>query len=234
MPIFRSSVVAGALFLTIALAGSAALADRSVDRTFAPAGISQVVVHVDSGDVRFVAASDESAVHLHVALRGTIPDPQIQSVRDGKQLTITIESPHGAVLPFGSRGSVEYEIAYPSSTALQVYDESGDLSVDGSRAAVAMETGSGNIDLTNAHGPVDVLADSGDIRVDLASDWHASSVRMQTGTGDLHLRTPANFYAHFVVKSDTGKVDNALTHSSASGPFVFLYTRAGNISIAHL
>ena len=218
----------------MALGGGAALADRSVDRTFAPVGISQLVVHVDSGDVRFVAAIDASPVHLHVTLRGIIPDPQIQSVRDGKQLTITIESPHGAVLPFGSRGSVAYEIAYPSSVALQVYDQSGDLSADGTRAAVAMETGSGTIDLTNAHGPVDVLADSGDIRVDLASDWRASSVRMQSGAGDLHLRTPANLHAHFVVNSGAGKVDNALPHSNVSGPFVFLYTKAGNISIAHL
>ena len=234
MQISRSRVLAGVIFLPVALAGRAALADRSVDRTFAPAGISQLVVHVDSGDVRFVSSNDSSPVHLHVTLRGTIPDPQIQSVRDGKQLTITIESPHGAVLPFGSRGSVAYEIAYPSSIALQVYDQSGDLSADGSRAAVAMETGSGTIDLTNAHGPVDVLADSGDIRVDLASDWHASSVRMQSGAGDLHLRTPANLHAHFVVNSGTGTVHNALNSVNSAGPFIFLYTKSGDISITRL
>ena len=234
MTISRSSVFAGALLLSVALTGRSALADRSVDRTFAPANVSKLVIHVDSGDVRFVAAGDKSPVHLHVTLRGTIPDPQIESVRSGKQLTITIESPHGAVLPFGSRGSVAYEFAYPSSMALEVYDQGGDLSADGSRAAVAMETGSGSIELTNAHGPVDVLADSGDVRVDLASDWHASSVRLQSGAGDLHLRTPVNLHAHVVVNSGAGKVDNALTNSNASGTFVFLYTKAGDISIAPL
>ena len=234
MRISRSSIFAGTLLLSVVLAGRAAIADRSIDRTFASSGISQLIVHVDSGDVHFIAANDSSPVHLRVTLRGTIPDPQIQSARTGKQLTITIESPHGAVLPFGSMGTVEYEIDYPSSIALQVYDESGNLSADGSRAELAMETGSGTIGLTNAHGGVDVLADTGNISVDLASDWRAPLIRMQARTGDLRLRTPANFHAHFVLNSGKGKVDNALEPSNVRSPFVFLYTRSGNISISQL
>ena len=58
--------------------------------------------------------------------------------------------------------NVDYDITAPSSTVVQVQVNGGSIAVDG-MSGVTIDTGGGNLDIEDIHGPVNVYTENGDI-----------------------------------------------------------------------
>ncbi len=99
--------------------------------------------------------------------------------------------------------SIDYEIEVPADTSLRTHSGSGDQTVEGLRATVNLESGSGDMRLTDLQGdvhthtgsgnvtarglsgPFDADAGSGDIRLEAKS---AGDTRIHTGSGNIQIR----------------------------------------------
>jgi serine/threonine protein kinase len=74
--------------------------------------------------------------------------------------------------------NIDYDITAPSTTVVQVQVDGGSIAVDG-MSGVTIDTGGGNLDIENVHGPVNVYTDNGDITADALT----GSMDMEVGNG---------------------------------------------------
>ena len=74
--------------------------------------------------------------------------------------------------------NIDYDITAPSTTVVQVQVNGGSIAVDG-MSGVTIDTGGGNLDIENVHGPVNVYTENGDI----TANNLAGSVDMNVGNG---------------------------------------------------
>jgi hypothetical protein len=99
--------------------------------------------------------------------------------------------------------SIDYEITVPPDTKLKTHTGSGDQTIEGLRTPAELEsgsgdlrlsdmvgglrlhTGSGNVEARDVDGPFSAEASSGDIQLDSKG---ASDVQVHTGSGDIRLR----------------------------------------------
>lgn len=201
------------------------------------AGATHVNLQIESGGVHLIAAAGVHAITIRTARSGNAAPPRVEVTRTGRaSMAIALTGHPGASLPFvqNSAGTVAYEIVYPASVRIEAYDLSGDVTLDGERVRASVETNSGSIVANDARGELDLAADAGNITVTLARGWNAPSLRMQSGNGSLHLTVPAAFRARLDASTDAGRVHDALAKTSAKHPFVWLYTRKGDVFISSL
>ena len=196
-------------------------------------GATHINLQVESGGVHLIAAAGVRTITIRTG--GNAP-PRAEVSRLGKStLSISITGHQPVHLPFaqGTAAAMDYEVVYPANVRIETYDISGDVTIDGSRATVKIETNSGTLTANNVHGELDLADDSGDIAATLAPDWKAASIRMQSGGGNVRLTVPRGFHAHIDADSGQGSVHDALLHSAttAKRPFVWLYTTHGDVTI---
>lgn len=194
-------------------------------------GATQINLQVESGGVHLSAAA---GIHTITIRASGNARPHAEVSRIGKStISIALNGHAGVHLPFvqSTGKAADYEIVYPANARIEVYDLSGDITIDGSRTTAKIETNSGTITANNASGELDLAADSGDITAALAPDWKADSLRMQSGGGNVRLTVPRGFRAHVDADSGQGQVHNALprTSTGAKRPFVWLYTTHGDV-----
>lgn len=196
-------------------------------------GATHINLQVESGGVHLIAAAGVRTITIRTG--GNAP-PRAEVSRLGKStLSISITGHRSVHLPFaqGTAAQMDYEIVYPANARIEVYDLSGDITIDGSRAPIHAETNSGTITANDAHGELDLADDSGDITAALAPDWRAASIRLQSGGGNVSLTVPRTFRAHVDAGSGQGAVHDSLPHraTNAKRPFVWLYTARGDVTI---
>jgi hypothetical protein len=151
----------------------------------------------------------------------------------GKTLNITFSGAPGAALPFAVQGNVTYEVRFPERLRLQVVDQSGDVTADGPKAAIAIDDDSGNIVVHSAHARVDAVADFGDASVDLAAGWAADAIRMESANGDIHLALASPIRGELDATSEDGVVHNLAGDAIITSklPVIFLITERGDVWI---
>jgi DUF4097 and DUF4098 domain-containing protein YvlB len=194
-------------------------------------GATQINLQVESGGVHLIAAAGIRTVAIRTG--GNAP-PRAEVSRTGKStIAIAITGHQPVHLPFvqGTAAPVDYEVVYPVNVRVEVYDLTGDITIDDSRSPVKIETNSGTITANNAHGPLDLADDSGSITAALAPDWKGDSIRMQSGGGNVRLTVPRNFRAHVDASTGQGNVTDSLPrkNTNAKRPFVWLYTTKGDV-----
>jgi hypothetical protein len=198
-------------------------------------GANQINLQVESGGVHLIAAAGIHTITVHEITSGNA-QPHVEVTRIGKStISLALIGHPGIRLPIalGPPNSIAYEIVYPANVRISGSNLAGDVTIDNERARVAIQTNSGTIIAHNAHGDIDLAADSGSISVSLARDWRGSTIRMQSGGGTLSLTVPPGFRGHIDADTDNGKLRNALagTRSNARRPFVWLYTIKGDVTI---
>ncbi|MBV8283418.1 MAG: DUF4097 family beta strand repeat protein [Candidatus Eremiobacteraeota bacterium] len=119
-----------------------------------------------------------------------------------------------------------------STAAVEIFDQEGNINVDSPRASITAESARGEVVVTGALAPVDLAADDGDVTASLATGWSGNAIRMQSGTGAIHLSVPAGFRAKFDASSNQGSVHNPFAGSDARAPFVWLYAIKGDVWVA--
>jgi hypothetical protein len=91
--------------------------------------------------------------------------------------------------------SVDYEITVPEDTTIRSHSGSGDLTIEGTRGNVDLQTGSGDVKLSRLTGEVHLQTGSGDVRAmgisgPVRGGAGSGNIEVQeTGSGDIDLHT---------------------------------------------
>jgi hypothetical protein len=190
------------LVLTLLLCGPLAASDSaqgSFERTYSVAGAIDLEVLTHSGDVSVRAGPPGTVTvkgKIYVAdrlwgtRRGDVAEieknPPIR--QSGNSIHIDYLSQHGI--------SVAYEITTPPETALNTHSGSGNQEVGGLRGTVELETGSGDLRLSDiASSQVRLHSSSGDIEAleisgPFTAEAGSGNIRLgEKGEGEVHIRT---------------------------------------------
>ncbi|WP_422736438.1 DUF4097 family beta strand repeat-containing protein [Micromonospora sp. WMMD729] len=240
----------------ILLAGCDNLSFRRLDYDDTePVKITTIRVDGGSGDViiRGGGPAGEARIKRVVRYQGGEPKARYE-IRDSELVLDT---------DCGDRCSVSYEVTVPDGVSVQGDSGSGDVEltkvgavklrlgsgdvrVTEAAGALDVETGSGNIDLSEAGSTVRLRAGSGDIsarRVTGATDAEAgsgnvtiemeapNSARAHASSGDVTLLVPAGSYR---VRSSTGSGDARITVADDPAASLLLDGSAssGNVTIS--
>ena len=199
------------LALTLLLGGALTASDSvqgSFERTYSVAGAVNLEVLTHSGDISIRAGPPGTVTvkgKIYVAdrlfwgnRRGDVSEieknPPIR--QSGNSIHIDYLSQHGI--------SVDYEITAPAATALHTHSGSGNQVVGGLRGTVELETGSGDLRLSDiATSQVLLHSSSGDIEAqEISAPFTAEAgsgnirlgekgegeVRIRTGSGNIEVR----------------------------------------------
>src|SRR6267154_2680230 len=142
--------------------------------------------------------------------------------------------------------SVDYEVTVPANTTIRTHSGSGDQIIEGTHGNADLHSGSGNITARGVRGAFRADAGSGDIT---AEGTQTGTWTVRTGSGNVHVRLPANaaFDADISTSSGTLDLDAPITmtvqgrvqesHKSiqgkvrGGGPLLSLRTGSGDIHI---
>jgi DUF4097 and DUF4098 domain-containing protein YvlB len=146
-------------------------------------GANQVVIHarVTSGD--WWGGNSEAAV------RSVESNPPI--AQSGSSIRVGYDLPEDAK----HHVAISYEVTVPADTTLQINTGSGEISVEGVRAAAKMHTGSGDIRARDLGPQSRLETGSGSIRIEsaaaplFASTGSGSIQADLTGSGDVEVHT---------------------------------------------
>ncbi len=216
-----------------ALALLGAAADPVVLRTLPLRGASRVRIEV-SGLPLFVSSQRALPGSVRVRLNYTSArPPSIESYRHDGWLEINTIASGNSVIPFVSANPTHIDVAVPAALPMQIHGFTGAISVADPGANVAVDNGDGEVVVTNARAGVDLATERGNLRATLAPNWRPSTVRLETGNGNVVLHVPANFRGHVVLGAAAGTMSDPLSAGArdAKAPFVWLYSGKGNVRI---
>ncbi len=242
----RALAAAVALFAVISTASAQVL-----DRTIPLDGATALQLSV-SGSVHAVAVDGAKAVAFHVIDSGpSTPPLDVRVSHAGKHLDVSVTGPSQSVLPFTGASGYELRVTYPAnlkldlrefaggvhvdrvSAPMQIYDAQGNIIVDAAPSELTAQADAGDITVTGARSRIMLSAIDGNVDAKLAPGWSGRLIRLEAQNGNLRLRVPSGFSAHYDATSGSGRVTNAM-RNNPKGPLVFMLTEQGNVSIAPL
>ena len=134
-----------------------------------------VRVRNGSGEVR-ITAKDVSKIQVQAKIVGD--GVEIDRRRVGDAFVLETQCPR---LRFFGKCSVDYQIAVPRQTSVDVKTGSGEISITGTEGAAALKAGSGDIEIATLVGPeLDIKVGSGDISIDGSN---VRVIRFRQGSG---------------------------------------------------
>jgi DUF4097 and DUF4098 domain-containing protein YvlB len=183
-----------ALILGVAGATSTAFAaEGSFAKTLNVSGAPSIAVSTGSGYIH-VSTGSQSEVRINAKVKtqhgwnfgshGNEED-RVRDITSNPPIaqngnTITIGETHGDSSRFRNI-EIDYDISLPASTTLKVNSGSGDLDVSNVASVLSADTGSGDIRLNNVGPTPHVVTGSGTIR---ANGIHGAA-SLETGSGDI-------------------------------------------------
>jgi hypothetical protein len=184
------------LIPAVALAlGSIALAHaddcrRSAERSAVAdaAGITKVVIGAGAGDLKVRGAPTTSRIqangHACASNDDLLEKIQIESRREGDTLYLKTLMPdlEGGFL-FNAYATLDLSLQVPDTVAIELEDSSGDLELSRVKSAVVADS-SGDIDIKDIAGDLDVSDSSGDIEIERV----AGNLRVKDSSGDMELQ----------------------------------------------
>lgn len=198
------------LLLALALLTASAHAAAGFDRTLAVSSTPDVYVATGSGHIHVFPGPDTGIhVRAHVysnwhfgsdvdqRIRRIEANPPIQ--QNGNQVRIGDTSA-------GDRGlfnniSIDYEIAAPQGSTLNLHSGSGDIEVDDVGRLLKADTGSGSLRAVGIAGQADLHTGSGDIYLEQRAK---GEVRAITGSGSVQIR---DFNGNLTARTGSGNID---------------------------
>jgi len=213
----RNKVLAAAALGTVTLLSACIQVGepetRAFQKVFPVNGPVILDMENGSGSVRITAAGEGSVrvrgeVRLYEYLLAsgrrqrmeeTIQKPPINQVGDVLRFTRLERSPSGNV-------RINYTIEVPVKTEVRLRNGSGDIVVQGVEGPVQMETGSGDMQVSDIQQRVQLRASSGDITVrnvrgelvagassgDIQADDISGDIRAETSSGDIRIGRPGH------------------------------------------
>ncbi|HEX6484268.1 MAG TPA: DUF4097 family beta strand repeat-containing protein [Ktedonobacteraceae bacterium] len=180
-------------------------------RTFATGTQPTIVINDASGDVQ-VHTADASSVTVQATKQtdgfGNPNNEQVSYIPspDGNTLTINTN---------GGSGSVNFDVAVPSTSNLKLVTSSGNITVDGINGQISMSTGSGAVTATNDifTGSATLSTGSGDITA--KQDQLNGPATLQTGSGNITFDGGITGSGDYQFTTGSGDIDASFNSSTA-------------------
>ena len=218
---------------------------------FSVSGTPTVVINGDGGAITVQTSADAHTVIVQDTKNprffGNSSDPndiQVTSSKNGNTITTTAQD--------NGQGTVDFTITVPQDANLQLNTSSGDISVGGVSGQVALQTDSGNINVTNdtISGTSTITTTSGD--VGLSQTTLSNGATINTQSGNINLTVPANSAFHLNATTNSGTMNtsdfpsvkqqtnnqggtqatgNVGNASQSQGATVTLNTDSGNVDV---
>jgi len=240
----RNKVFKAGLFAAVLTFGSMANA-RVVgrfERHYKVSGPANLEVLTRSGDIT-VRSGPAGAISItgkiHVGetwLLGSRTDdvkslennPPIR--QDGNSIRIDYVNMHNI--------AIDYEVTAPADTTVNTHTGSGDQTLDGLRARITLESGSGDVKLSHIEGDMSVHTGSGDVVADDVSgvftgEAGSGDIRLHDMSGDVRIRTGSgNIELHDLsggLRAEAGSGD--VSADGKPGGDWELRTGSGNVNL---
>jgi hypothetical protein len=216
--------------LTLLLAASPAVADRTVSKTLPLAADGKVTIDTYKGSIR-VTPWDRAEVAVEAKI---VPDDSCGSERDQKEWvaatevviepsgrSVRIESDYDKLETswgfFGgctSRPFVHYRISLPRAATLKIHDYKSDTDVKDFAGHLTLETYKGSAALVGLSGALDLKTYKGEVR---AGFNHLSgAVHAETFKGDVALTFPAE--SAFELSAEAGHKGKIVSDFEGTSP----------------
>ena len=155
-----------ALFLSLALPGSLALAENRMEKTLKLDPGGEFSIDTDMGKVT-ITGSSASGVHVVVTARRELDDLLRFEFEDGPgRASIRARKLHAFSSFFSdSGGNVRFEIEIPSQTTVKVHTSGGAISLSGTQAPATLHTSGGGIEVRELQGDLEAGTSGGSIRL---------------------------------------------------------------------
>ena len=216
--------------LTLLLAASPALADRTVSKTLPLAADGKVTIDTYKGSIR-VTPWDRAEVAVEARI---VPDDSCGSERDQKKWldatevviepsgrNVRIESDYDRLETswgfFGgctSRPFVHYRVSLPRAATLKIHDYKSDTDVKDFAGHLSLETYKGNVSLAGLSGALDLKTYKGEVRAEFKR--LSGAVHAETYKGDVTLTFPAE--SAFELSADAGRRGEIVSDFEGTGP----------------
>ncbi len=147
------------------------------------------------------APSEEEAAEIAEKVK-------IQLVPDGKTLTVKVEKPH-----LGKRRSISinYQIAVPEQTSLQLESDLGKIHILNIAGRVQAEVDVGEIICKEISGDIDLKTDIGKVKVVYSKTAPAAcNATIKTDVGKIDFTAPPDFSATVHAVTDVGSIETDL------------------------
>jgi hypothetical protein len=190
------------------------------------AGVGQVVVHADAGDVRLVG-STQPRVTVRSESRWLFRKPTVTARRTGETLVLRGDCPAQALR---DRCGADFVVEVPFNVDVRVDGDAGDIEVNDLAGNIRLRTNAGDIMGSGLQpATVRVHTDAGD--VGLAFDTQPALVDAFSDAGDIAITVPEGEY-RIDTASDGGDVtlDGVLRNDRAVHRII-AETRAGDVAI---
>lgn len=123
---------------------------------------------------------------------------------------------------------VDYEVTVPAGTTVDGDVDSGDVEVIG-LGAVNLRMDSGTATLRDTSGDVNVVADSGDVTIELSTP---GNVRAEMDSGNVTVTVPRGAY-QVAANADGGSIDNGIAHDPTGSHRIDLRADSGDITVRY-
>lgn len=222
------------VLITLALTAAAALAFAATEaftkeetkvQTLG-AGVGQVVLHADAGNVRLVG-STAPRVTVRSESRWLFRKPKVTAERQGETLVLRGDCPQQALR---ERCGADFTVEVPFNVDARVDGDAGDIEVNDLAGNIRLRTNAGDIVGSGLQpATVRVHTDAGD--VGLAFDTQPALVDAFSDAGDVSITVPEGEY-RIDTATDRGKVtlDGVLRNDRAVHRII-AETRAGDVTI---
>ncbi len=163
------------------------------ERTISVSAPPDLYVSTGSGHVHIYPGSDNQ-IHIKAHLSsgwgaGPDIDQRIKHIEENPPITQSGNAVHIGEVDAADRRiynniTIDYEIAAPKSSALNLHTGSGDIEVDNLGRFLKAQTGSGNVRAHGIAGPAELSTGSGDIELE---DTAPGDIKAATGSGSVRI-----------------------------------------------
>jgi len=197
-----------------------AVQDVEFDQTIDIPANARLIVQNVLGDVH--VRGQEGATQMRVHAEGAIRAEGAEQAERGADAWAPVIEQRGDVVfvrvaRAGKFASADVNITVPIGVSVEIQSTAGDVTVEGTQAAVNVESASGDITVREARGTVRLISASGDLSL---QGCDAESVHLEAQSGDIRC----------VGCACTGK--EGLRARTASGDIVVEETRTQQVSLA--
>lgn len=200
-------------------------AERTLDRTFSVSPGGSLVVDADSASVQ-VSGNDTKQVTVRMSARGSTDDlagVKLDAVQKGDEVTVTMRrQDKKSWFQWGSwNGESRIEVTVPRSYRVRVQTGGGDVELTNTSGAATLKTSGGDIVAKNLNGNVEARTSGGGIRADSIR----GDVDADTSGGDVRLM---NIDGRIRGNTSGGNVQCSLVGTNRG---IFATTSGGSIEV---
>jgi DUF4097 and DUF4098 domain-containing protein YvlB len=132
-----------------------------------------------------------------------------QNTRCNASVRFELRVPQGTELNFDSLSNASGDISLEGVKGnVRVNTASGDITVKRAEGNIEATTASGDVEVTGAAGVVNARTASGDVEVDLVEQGRAEEMKFSSASGDVTVRAPANLDADVRLSTASGKLSS--------------------------